>query len=225
MQPVRIFVGYDSKETVAYHVFCHSVLARASVPVQFTPVRLAQLPMERPIASQSTEFTYSRFLTPWVCDYKGWAIFVDCDFLCLGDIADLWSMRDDRYDVMVCKHDYQPSAETKFLGKPQVAYPRKNWSSLMLFNNDRCRVLRPSTVNRESGMYLHQFKWCHDDDIGSLPLEWNWLVGEYPTLPARELCMLHYTIGGCWFKAYRDGPYNREWFSELHEMIRMEVSA
>ena len=178
---IRIFIGYDPRETVAWHVLTHSILARSSQPVSFVPLALHNLQglmwRERnPL--QSTEFSFSRFLTPYLSGYEGWSLFMDCDMLVLDDIAKLWALRDERYAVMCVQHDHQPNETVKFLNQPQTAYGKKNWSSVMLFNNARCKALTPDYVNTASGLELHQFKWLESESlIGEIPHGWNHLVG------------------------------------------------
>ena len=172
-ETARIFIGFDSKEVVAYHVLSQSVIEHASIPVAFSPIVLSHLDglftRERN-ALQSTEFSFSRFMVPYLSGYEGWSLFVDCDMLARADIAELWALRDDRYAVMCVKHDYQPKTETKFLGQTQTKYEKKNWSSVMLFNNARCRALTPNMSTRRPGLQLHQFKWLDGDEhIGELP--------------------------------------------------------
>ena len=208
-----IFVGYDPDEIVAYHTLCASILDRSSVPVRFTPINLVSLAgvfrRER-LPQQSTAFSFSRFLTPYLSAYEGWSLFMDCDMLVRADIAELFAMRDERYAVMVCQHDYQPIDAVKFLKNPQTPYAKKNWSSVMLFNNGRCRALTPDFVNGATGLELHQFRWLPDEAlIGPLPLEWNWLVGEYPFNPAARIA--HFTRGGPYFAGYEDCDYADEW--------------
>ena len=119
---IKIFVGYDPREAVAFSVLAHSIHQRSSEPVTVTPIRLSQLEgvYRRPRDPlQSTDFSFSRFLTPWLCEYRGWAVFTDCDMLVLDDIAKLWALRDDRYAVQVVKHHHVPKEEVKFLGEKQ----------------------------------------------------------------------------------------------------------
>lgn len=177
---IRVFIGWDRREKIAADVLAHSIKNRSSKPVSITEIRLEQLEdFSRPWNPlQSTEFSFSRFMVPCLCDYEGWAIFMDCDMLCLGDVADLWSLRDDRYAVQVVKHDYRPTETTKFLNQPQTLYAKKNWSSVMLFNNAKCQALTPEYVNTATGLDLHQFKWT--DAVGDLPEEWNHLVRSEP---------------------------------------------
>lgn len=208
-----VFVGYDSDEVIAYHALCQSIADRSSRPVRFTPLKLETLASvfhrER-LATQSTEFAFSRFLTPYLSGYAGWSLFMDCDMLARADIAELFALADDRYAVMVCQHDYAPRDDVKFLGHVQTRYPKKNWSSVMLFNNARCRALSPEFVNTASGLELHQFKWlAGDHEIGSLPLEWNWLVGEYDYAPGAKIA--HFTRGGPYFAGYEGCDYADEW--------------
>lgn len=215
-----IFVGYDAKETVAYHVACHSILERATQPVRFTPLHLDNLGprMRRERhALQSTAFSFSRFLVPALSGFSGWSLYLDCDMLARADIAALFALRDEARAVMVCPHDYVPKTTHKFLGQVQAPYARKNWSSLMLFNNARCRALSEDYVNSASGLELHQFKWLEADrDIGALPLDWNWLVGEYKF--KADASMVHFTLGGPYFPAFAAADYATEWHAARQRM-------
>jgi hypothetical protein len=224
---IRVFIGYDAREAVAFSVLAHSIHARSSEPVSIAPVMLSELEgvyrRERnPL--QSTDFSFSRFLTPWLCGYQGWAIFMDCDMLVLDDIAKLWRLRDERYAVQVVKHVHVPKEEVKFLGAVQTKYEKKNWSSVMLMNCGKCNALTPEYVNGASGLELHQFKWVDDDRlIGGIPHAWNHLVGY--DAPRRDASLVHYTIGGPYFDAYRDCEYAREWFAERDAMLRVDSRA
>ena len=219
---IRVFIGYDPRESVAFSVLSHSIQARASQPVAITPVMLSQLgavlARERhPL--QSTDFSFSRFLTPYLSGYTGWSVFMDCDMLMLKDISELWKLRDDRYAVMVVKHSHVPKESVKFLGEPQTKYEKKNWSSVMLFNNARCRALTPEYINQATGLELHQFKWLESDDlIGALPAAWNHLVGYNP--PRKDAALVHFTIGGPYFPQYEDCEYAADWFAERDAMLR-----
>ena len=218
---LNIYIGYDPRESVAFYTLAHSILRRASIPVSIAPVMQSQLKgvYTRPRGpTESTEFSLTRFLVPSLSAFKGWAVFMDCDMLCRTDIASLAAEIEKNTDkaVLVCKHDYVPKTERKFLNQVQTKYPRKNWSSLMLFNNERCRALTTQYVNSASGLDLHRFLWTQDGLIGGLPLEWNWLVGEYEYNPAAKI--VHYTLGGPYFDDYRDCDYAAEWFQELESM-------
>lgn len=220
---IRIFIGFDPRETVAYHVLSHSIMARASRAVSIAPVMLSQLTgvftRERN-AMQATEFAFTRFLTPYLSDYNGWAIFMDCDMLMLDDIARLWELRDERFAVQVVKHDYVPKTARKFLDQPQTTYEKKNWSSVMLMNCAKCKALTPEYVNTASGLELHRFRWLENEKlIGDLPVRWNFLVGEYEPFPMQSLSNLHYTLGGPYFRDYADCDYAGNWFREYHAMI------
>jgi hypothetical protein len=215
---LQVFIGYDPNETVAYHTLAHSILRRSSIPVSVAPLMQSQLKgiYTRPRGpTESTEFSLTRFLVPHLSGYRGWSLFMDCDMLCRADIAELaaYSERSPDKAVLVCKHDYVPKTERKFLDQVQTKYPRKNWSSLMLFNNERCGALTADYVNSASGLDLHRFAWTEDARIGDLPLEWNWLVGEYPHDPAAKI--VHYTLGGPYFDDYRGCDYAEEWFAEF----------
>ncbi len=220
---IRVFIGYDPREAAAFNVLSHSIQVRASEPVLIAPLMLSQLShvftRERhPL--QSTDFSFSRFLVPYLSDYTGWSVFCDCDMLMLDDIASLWSLRDDRYAVQVVKHDHKPSDTVKFLDQPQRPYEKKNWSSVILFNNAKCTALTPDYVNRASGLELHQFKWLGDDRlIGDLPRRWNHLVDYDPTVPQEDVSLLHYTEGGPYFETYKNCSYSDIWFAERDRML------
>ena len=219
---INVFIGYDPREAVSYSVLAYSIQARAAQPVSIAPLMLSQLrgvlTRERhPL--QSTDFSFSRFLVPHLSGYAGWSLFMDCDMLMLDDIASLWQLRDERCAVMAVKHNHVPKETVKFLGEPQSKYEKKNWTSVMLFNNARCRALTPDYVNAASGLELHQFKWLQSDDlIGALPDRWNHLVGYNP--PRRDAAVVHYTLGGPYFDDYRNCEYSKEWFAERDAMLR-----
>lgn len=218
MTPLRIFIGYDSREPVAYHVLAHSILVRASVPVSLTPLVQASLRAQGlytrpPDAGASTEFSLTRFLVPALVGFDGWAVFLDGDMLCQADVAEL-RVADPTASVSVCQHAYTPSTATKMRGAAQHAYPRKNWSSLMVFDGPACRRLTPAYVNTASPAELHQFAWA--DRVGALPLDWNHLVGEYPPNPLAK--MLHFTLGGPWCPEGRVGDAAKAWESEYAAM-------
>lgn len=213
---LRVFVGYDPNEVAAYHVLAHSIMRHASLPVSITPLKLDQLPMTRKRdPKQSTEFAFSRFLVPWLCGFEGHALFLDCDMLCRGDITELFSMFDNKKAVQVVKHDYTPKTDRKFLDQVQTQYEKKNWSSVMLFNNAKCRALAPSYVDRASGLELHQFQWVQPWLIGELPKEWNHLVSEYE--PSQNAKLVHFTLGGPYFTGYENCEYALEWFEEMEK--------
>lgn len=217
---LRVFIGYDPREAVAFHTLAHSILTRSSVPVAITPLVQPQLRASglysRPRGpTESTEFSLTRFLVPALCGYEGWAVFMDCDMLCRADIAGLAAERDRQPGraVLVCQHDYVPKTERKFLNQVQTRYARKNWSSFIVYDNARCRALTVDYVNRASGLELHRFAWLDEADIGSLPLEWNWLVGEYPHRD--DARVVHFTLGGPYFAEYAGCDYAEEWRSEF----------
>lgn len=221
---LTIGIGYDHRESIAFYVLQHSIMRRASRPVRIIPIATDTMPMyHRPRSPmQSTDFTYARFLLPHLAEHNGTSIFLDCDMLCLTDICQLEDIaRSSLYnDVLCVKHDYTPVEGNKFLNQPQTIYPCKNWSSMMVFNGHRQPVknLTPYVVNAEDGMYLHQFKWA--ESIGSLPPEWNHLVGEYQPNPDAKI--VHFTLGGPWFKGYEHCEYSTEWFAELNDMLHRD---
>jgi len=220
---IPIFIGYDSKVKIAYHVLAESILKNSSTPVTISPINLSNLKniytrKQDPLAS--TEFSFSRFLVPHLMNYNGWAIFMDSDMVMLSDITELWNLRNEDYAIQVCKHEYTPSSKNKFLGNNQTIYAKKNWSSLMLMDCSKCKTLTPEYVNTRSGLELHQFKWLDENLIGSIPLEWNWLVGEYPY--KKDVYNIHFTEGGPYFKDYKNTEYANEWFN-IYNMTKIDL--
>ncbi|MDX2074131.1 MAG: glycosyltransferase [Alphaproteobacteria bacterium] len=218
---IRIFVGYDNRIPVAFQTLVHSITQRSSLPVAVCPINLTNIKgiFQREANSlQSTEFSFSRFLTPYLSNYEGWSIFMDNDIILQEDIAKLWALHDDRYAVMCVQHEHTPSEKRKFMGAAQTSYEKKNWSSVMLFNNAKCKALTPEFVNTASGLELHQFKWLEGDHlIGGLPLEWNYLAAYNDTheAPVEKPALIHYTIGGPFYPEFQDTEYAREWFAEF----------
>jgi lipopolysaccharide biosynthesis glycosyltransferase len=214
-ETLRVFIGYDTREIVAYHTLAQSIIEHSSKPVTFCPIAAHTMKglYTRDIhALASTEFSFSRFLVPHLSGYEGWSLFMDCDMLVYEDIADLFALADDRYAAMCVQHDYVPRDEIKFLNAPQTKYPKKNWSSFILFNNAKCRALTPEYVNSATGLELHQFKWLENDNlIGSLPAKWNHLVGEYDKI--EKPANVHFTVGGPYFNEYKTCDYADDWFA------------
>ena len=169
----------------------------------------------------STEFTFTRFLIPELTNFKGWALFMDCDMILTTDIKELFDQADPKYAVMCVQHDYTPKEGFKMDGQKQTIYPRKNWSSVMLFNcgHPSNAALTMDLVNDPeiNGAYLHRFNWLKDEEIGELDHTWNYLVGVYNDIDIPKL--IHYTEGGPWFENYRDCEFNELWKQELHTMM------
>lgn len=214
--PIRLFIGYDKIEPVAWHVLHHSIQRLTSQQVLVTPLmnhQLDEIHDREWDPRQSTEFAFTRFLIPYLCNYEGYAIFMDSDMLCRSDLGELWAKCNYNYAVRVVKHDYTPKTERKFLDQKQSKYPKKNWSSVMLFNNEKCKALTRRYVEEASGLDLHQFKWLEDDGlIGELPRVWNWLVGEYAYNSIAKL--VHFTLGGPWLEETASCDYSDEWRME-----------
>lgn len=220
-RPEKVFVGYDSREDIAWEVCRHSIRRHASRDHGIYALRqnmLRELGLyTRPAdPTASTEFSLTRFLTPYLAGTGGWSLFVDCDFLFTRDLASLFGSLDESKAVYVVQHDYTPANQVKMDGKVQTTYPRKNWSSFMVFNGRHpvVQALTPDVVNTATPAFLHRLEWIPDDAlIGSLDLEWNFLVGEYAK-PAATPAAIHYTNGGPWFENWRDVDYGDLWLKE-----------
>lgn len=225
---IPIYVGFDTRERAAYHVFSQSVVENSSEPVSLNPLALHQL-REKYVETHkdgSNAFIYSRFLVPFMENYSGWAIFADGDMVCLGDIADLWRMRDETKAVMVAKHSYSTKHKRKYIGTSMEThnadYPRKNWSSVILWNcgHPSNATLTPGYVMDAKGSQLHRFEHLKDNEIGEIPLEWNWLVGEYE--PNERAKLLHYTLGVPGIRHYADVPQSHEWLQARCDMNHID---
>ena len=212
---VKIYIGFDQREAVAYHTFVQSLIENASIPLDITPLAVRNLKgYEEKHEDKSNDFVYSRFLTPFLNDFKGWAIFADGDMICQVDIKELLDLRDDSKALQVVKHDYKTKAYQKYLGNINQDYPRKNWSSVILWNcaHPKHKILTPDFIANQPGKYLHRFSWLEDNEIGELPKEWNWLATEYPN--NEQANIIHYTLGTPCFKDYRNTEMSDIWLKK-----------
>ena len=223
---INFFIGYDAKEDIAYRVCKYSLLKRSSKKVNVISLKLDELISKKlytrtvdPLAS--TQFTYSRFLVPKLMNYEGWAVFCDCDFIFLDDVTNLMKDLDNDKAVYCVQHDYTPKEKHKMDGQKQSIYPRKNWSSFIVFNcsHPSTKNLSVETVNSETGAYLHQFKWCKDEEIGSLDERWNWLEGWTSNHNNSKPFAVHYTRGGPWFPEWQDVEFANDWNNERDEYL------
>ena len=222
MKTLKIFIGYDPKEAVAFHVLSHSLLERSSKPISIVPINLRNLKnlySRQHDQRQSNEFSFSRFLVPYLCNYEGFGVYMDCDMLALGDISTVLNDIDENHAVSVVKHDYESKVKVKYLGNKQYSYPRKNWSSFIVWN---CAHPSNNAVNLDfigdaDAATLHRFLWLKDEEIGELSITWNWLVGEYDN-PKEDIKVLHWTLGGPYFDDYSNAEFSDEWRKEFESM-------
>ena len=229
--PKNFFIGYDSKEDIAYRVCKNSLINSSSINVKVIALKQAELRYKGlyyrtadPLAS--TEFTYTRFLIPALMNYNGWAVFCDCDLLFLKDVKELFLNLSEKYAVYCVKHDYSPSEKHKMDGRQQTIYPRKNWSSFIVFNcsHPSNKKLSKEVVNKETGSYLHQFKWLKDDEIGELDERWNWLEGWTSKHNNSSPYAIHFTRGGPWFSEWQDVEYADIWNDEKDKYLNSKFN-
>lgn len=215
----NIVIGYDRNIRIPAYVLAESIMQHSSVPVNFTFLHRDMLgKLSRPVQEyDSTEFSNNRFLTPYLSDYVGWSLFLDNDMLVQADIKELFDMADDRYAVMCVRHNQVCNNETKFLGKKQHQYQYKNWTSVMLFNNSRCKNLSVDYVKSAPGLDLHQFKWLDHSLIGELPPEWNYLVDNL-NQTTKKPKLIHYTEGGPYFSETKNCEYSDVWNQVYHQI-------
>jgi lipopolysaccharide biosynthesis glycosyltransferase len=211
---LNIFVGYDNRESIVFHTFVQSVLQNTKNIFKITP--LIKTVLESYIGNKkdgSNDFIYTRFLVPFLQNFEGWALYVDGDMICQKDLKDLFALIDDKYAVMVVKHNYVTKQKNKYLGNINENYPKKNWSSVILWNcgHPSNRLLTPELISSHDGKYLHRFEWLLDSQIGELPVEWNWLSVEYPKNPVASI--IHYTLGAPCFKEYRNTDMADIWLN------------
>jgi len=221
VETIKIVVGFDQRESIAYHVFIQSIIENSSLPVLFVPLAINVLNgYKETHTDKSNDFIYSRFLTPYLNNFNGWAIFADGDMICQADIKELWDLRDESKALLVVKHDYQTKVHKKYLGNINENYPRKNWSSVILWNcaHPKHKILTPEFIASQTGKYLHRFSWLDDNDIGELPKEWNWLAIEYPENKNAKL--IHYTLGTPCFKEYKNTEMADIWYETYNRTIQ-----
>lgn len=222
---INIYIGYDEVESVAWHTFVHSIYSKSKKPISITPINLKNLKdiyYRQKDPRQSNEFSFSRFLVPYLNDYKGFAIFFDCDMLMRTDVSELIDIgiSNPNKAVHVVKHTYTPRDDVKYLNTIQYAYPRKNWSSVVVWNcgHPSNKAVSLEFVNTATPMELHRFQWLKDEEIGELDIKWNWLVGEYDE-PPKDVYNVHWTVGGPYFKEYRNVDFSDEWRDQYAQMI------
>lgn len=218
MEKIKIFMGFDRPNRIPAYVLADSILENSSIPVEFFFLHKGTIKDVFTRAKgeyDSTEFSISRFLVPYLSDYKGWSVFIDNDMLVEGDVAELKALMNGDFTVRCTKHNQVVENDTKFLGEKQTKYNMKNWTSVMMFNNEKCKALTPEYVNTAPGLDLHQFKWLDnvDTEIGEIPLEWNYLcdVKSIGQENITEPKLIHYTEGGPYFKATPNCEFAENW--------------
>jgi lipopolysaccharide biosynthesis glycosyltransferase len=212
---IPIFIGYDPREATVFHVCANSIIRTSTSPVSIVPVALNLFKdYSETHTDGSNHFIYTRFLVPYLMHWCGHAIFIDGDMVVRSDITELWNLRNSMFDVQVVKHDYKTKMPVKYLGAKNEDYPRKNWSSVILWNCNSFpnRILTPEYIMQATGKELHRFTWLDDSRIGELPKEWNWLPDEYGANPDAKL--LHYTLGAPSFHEFANTPMADEWHKE-----------
>lgn len=225
MEPITLYVGYDPREAAVFTVFNQSVIEHTTVPVAICPLHQKSLDFDGQ-QDGTNAFIYSRYLVPFLQGFDGWAIFCDGDMILRDDLKNLWDMRDDSKAVQVVKHNYKTREARKYIGSPiensNIDYPRKNWSSVILFNcgHPSNKVLTRDFVAEAGGAILHRFGWLNDEEIGELPVEWNHLVREMDKNPDARL--VHFTLGAPGFEHYMRDDYSWEWNTYLINAIHME---
>lgn len=230
---LTVYIGYDRKEHDAFLVAKDSLLKRASCPVNVVCLEQEKLRkaglLTRPVdsrggffdlnsgAPQATEFANARFFVPLLA-HSGWCLFVDCDVVFLGDVAELLALRTEDTAVQVVKHEHIPKEEVKMVNAKQTSYRRKNWSSVILWNVDHPanRRLTLDVVNNWAGKDLHAFDWLHNSEIGVLPQQWNWLVNvqDKPS----NVKLAHFTLGGPWLPEWSESAHDDLWINHYVDL-------
>ena len=217
---LNIFVGFDQKESIAYHTFVQSIIENSTIPLSITPLAENNLDEDTENHTDGTnKFTYSRFLVPYLMDFKGLAIFVDGDMVCLSDLKKLKNFYDPSTALSVVKHDYKTKHKLKYFGQKNEDYPRKNWSSVIVWNceHPKNKILTPDFISKKEGSFLHRFNWLNDDEIGNLPKTWNWLAMEYEE--RNKVDLIHYTLGTPCFKDYSNTALSKFWKKSFNNLL------
>lgn len=217
---IRLAIGFDFRESVAYHTLVQSIIEKSTTPISVIPLASTMIENYSNLAKDgSNQFIISRFLTPSLVNFDGWVIYMDGDLICNDDIAKLWALRDDKYAVQCVKHDYKTKFKNKYFGNKNEDYPRKNWSSVILWNcgHPDNTVLTPEFVSNHDGKFLHRFSWLNDNKIGGLPTRWNWLSSEYEDNP--DAGLIHYTLGTPCFKDWAEAGMAGEWHDTFNRSL------
>jgi len=212
---MRIYIGHDRKFPQATKV-CRKSIEDHSEKGEHDIRYLDKTDLERigaynrpQIANESTEFSFTRFYVPMLSHYKGVSLFCDNDFVWKCNPSEvLQYLRKKK--VSVVKHKLDFIHGTKMNGVVNKSYPRKNWSSLMLFDNEKCKNLTQDYLDKATPADLHQFAWAKDNEIGRIPLKYNHLVGYYKK--HKYIKAIHYTQGGPWFDEYKNSELSEEWW-------------
>ena len=220
----KIFIGYDEREAEVFHVCSQSIIEHAKTPVSIIPLSLKSLGniYNEQHSDGSNAFIYSRFLIPFLCNYHGRALFIDGDMILREDVNNIFDHFDERYAVQVVKHDYKTKFPIKYMGAKNEDYPKKNWSSVILWNCEHAsnKNVDPALVQGSTGKYLHRFSWLKDEEVGALPITWNWLPDEFGENQQAKL--LHYTVGVPSFIEYVNTPMAHEYFRSKMRMLRVD---
>jgi len=217
---INIFVGFDQKESITYHAFVQSLIDSSSIPLSITPLAENNLNIYNEKHLDGTnKFTYSRFLVPYLMNFKGWAIYFDGDMVCLSDVKDLIRNFDTNKAVSVIKHDYKTKNSVKYFGQKNEDYPRKNWSSVIIWNceHPKNKILTPDFIESMDGAFLHRFKWLDNVEIGELDKKWNWLAVEYPEI--KDANLIHYTLGTPCFEEYKNTSMANYWKKAFNRLM------
>ena len=227
MNKLNMFIGYDSREKIASQVCKFSLQKNTDIPIKINFLKINELKKKKLYKRQidpksSTEFTFTRFLVPHLSKFKGWSIFCDCDFLWLGNLKEIQKLFNKKYAVMCVKHNYKPRKNFKFDNKRQYIYPRKNWSSMVIWNNEHKsnKKLTLKKINTKGGKYLHRFGWLKDSEIGTIPHNWNWLAGYYKVSKLNYPKAIHFTDGGPWHKGYEKVEFSDQWLKYLKMYLK-----
>ena len=220
LNKITIVVGFDQREAIAYHTFCQSILEKTTIPIQFVPLAINSLYFYNEYHNDGTNnFIYSRFLTPYICDFKGFAVYADGDMICNADISELADLFDTSKAVQLVKHDYKTKRSIKYFGNENKNYPRKNWSSMVIFNcqHPANRVLTPQFIQEHDGAFLHRFQWLQDYEIGELDSTWNYLAIEYK--PRKDAKLIHYTLGTPCLVDFKEAEMSDIWWKTYDRVI------
>jgi hypothetical protein len=222
IKPLNIYIGFDAVETTAFHTLAQSIIEYASGPIRISPIcskHYSKFFNRERDEKQSNDFSFTRFLVPYLNNYDDFAIFMDCDMMLRTDIFEVLKNLNPNNAISVVKHDYTPSNTVKYLNNVQYAYPRKNWSSFVVWNcgHPKNTTLTPEFVEKATGLTLHRFTWLDDHEIGELDVKWNWLVGDYIN-PPTDVKNVHWTLGGPYFEEYSTVDFSNEWFKMNKKM-------
>ena len=100
---MKIFIGYEPNHPDMFEV-CRKSILKFNSTHEIIPLKKSEISKyTRPFQNESTDFAFTRFLVPHLCDYEGQALFCDGDFLWFCDPEEVMDYFYDEDTVSVVR--------------------------------------------------------------------------------------------------------------------------